>query len=307
MVLLIPIAFGVSIICFALITIAPGDPLNAVVASDAPQEVVDKIRTQYGFDRPLVVQYWKWLKRAATGDLGVSVATGRPVVAEISIALANTLLLAMAAFSVCIPLGLLLGGLAGYYADVPIVDKLVSLVAITGVSIPHYWFGLVLVIIFSIELQWLPSMGAPPGGQIWNPASLPYVVLPAVTLAMIPMGVIARTTRATVAEVLSHEFIHGLEAKGLPQHKVLFHVARNAAPTVLAVIGLQFVVLLGGSILVETVFSWPGSGLLLNNAIFQRDMPLLQGTVLVLAFLFISANLAIDIVQTLLDPRIRRH
>jgi peptide/nickel transport system permease protein len=175
--------------------------------------------------------------------------------------------------------------------------------------VPHYWLGMVLVIVFSVLLNWMPPGGAGPGGSTemaWDFEHLKHMVLPAVTMSVIPMGIIARTVRALVAEILAQEFIIGLRAKGLTDTGIFLHVVKNAAPTALAVMGLQLGYLLGGSILIETVFSWPGTGFLLNSAIFQRDLPLLQGTILVLATFFVVLNLLVDVVQTLLDPRIAR-
>jgi peptide/nickel transport system permease protein len=177
------------------------------------------------------------------------------------------------------------------------------------VSVPHYWLGLVLTIVFSVKLGWLPAMGAGPGGSgewLWDSAHLRHIVLPAATLCVIPMGIITRTVRALVGETLQQEFVVALRARGLSDAAIFRHVARNAAPTVLAVAGLQVGYLMGGSILVETVFAWPGTGFLLNTAIFQRDIPLLQGTILVLCLFFVGLNLLVDIVQPLVDPRMGR-
>ena len=166
-----------------------------------------------------------------------------------------------------------------------------------------------LVIIFSVELNVLPSFGMGPGGSTawqWNAEHLKHLVLPVITLSVIPMGIITRTIRATVAEILNQEYVQTLHAKGLLNHQVLLHVVKNAAPTTLAIMGLQLGYLLGGSILVETVFQWPGTGSLLNSAIFERDLPLLQGTILVLAMFFVLLNLFVDIVQSMIDPRMVR-
>ena len=189
------------------------------------------------------------------------------------------------------------------------MDRVASFVSVVGVSVPHYWLGMVLVIVFSTQLMWLPPTGAGPGGSgEWAAdwAHFRHMILPAVTMSVIPMGIIARTVRALVAETLSQEFVVGLRARGLTDLGVFLHVAKNCAPTALAVMGLQLGYLLGGSILIETVFSWPGTGFLLNAAIFQRDLPLLQGTILVLALFFVVLNLAVDILQGLFDPRIER-
>ncbi|MEZ5818258.1 MAG: ABC transporter permease [Hyphomicrobiaceae bacterium] len=304
----VPISLGVTVLVFALVHIAPGDPLNAVVGGDAPADVVEKLKADYGFDKPLPVQYARWLGRAVSGDLGLSVVNNQPVANALANAIPNTLMLAVVATSFGFVLGALLGGLAGYYQGTWI-DKLATAFGVAGVSIPHYWLGIVLVIIFAVELQWLPATGIGPGGSegwAWDWLHVRHLVLPAITLSVIPCGIITRTVRATVAEILSLEFVQALSAKGLLHRRIMMHIVKNAAPTVLAVMGLQLGYLLGGSILVETVFNWPGTGYLLNDAIFRRDIPMLQGTILVLALFFVGLNLLVDVVQTLVDPRMRR-
>lgn len=304
----LPIALGVTLFVFSLVHLAPGDPLSAVVAPDTPREVVERLKADYGFDRPLPVQYLKWLGRAASGDLGLSTATGRPVGKEIAGAVANTFVLAIGAAMLGFVLGCLFGGVAGYFAGTAL-DKVAMLLALIGLSIPYYWLGIVLVIIFAVELNLLPAMGMGPAvseGGIWGWAQLRHMILPVIALSVVPLGIVSRTIRACVAEVLSQEFVQALRARGLGEARVLRHVIKNVAPVALAVIGLQLGYLLGGSILVETVFSWPGTGFLLNDAIFRRDIPLLQGTILVLAMFFVVLNLVVDVLQSALDPRIRR-
>ncbi len=304
----VPIGLGVTVLVFALVHIAPGDPISAIVPPDAPEEMVQELRKAYGFDRPLPIQYATWLGRVLMGDLGRSVARGREVVDELTLAVPNTLILAVGGTLLGFTLGAFFGGVAGYFQG-RWIDKLATATAITGVSVPHYWLGLVLVIIFSVELNVLPSFGMGPGGSTawqWNAEHLKHLVLPVITLSVIPMGIITRTIRATVAEILNQEFVQTLHAKGLLNHQVLLHVVKNAAPTTLAIMGLQLGYLLGGSILVETVFQWPGTGSLLNSAIFERDLPLLQGTILVLAMFFVLLNLFVDIVQSMIDPRMVR-
>jgi peptide/nickel transport system permease protein len=303
-----PVAIGVSIICFLLVHIAPGDPLASILPADAPQEVVDQVRAAYGLDKPLPVQYALWSWKVLHGDLGNSIATRRAVSDEVMRAVGNTMILAAVATAIGFTLGALFGFVAGYFRR-SLLDRAASLVAVLGVSVPHYWLGMVLVIIFSVELNWLPPTGAGPNGSAaWRPDAehLRYIILPAATMAVIPMGIIARTVRSLVADILEQEFVQGLRAKGLGELGVLRHVVANAAPTALAVMGIQLGYLLGGSILIETVFAWPGTGFLLNAAIFQRDLPLLQGTILVLAMFFVVLNLVVDVVQTALDPRIKR-
>ena len=304
----IPIMFGVAIVCFALVHISPGDPLVSILPPDASVELQNQLRAIYGFDRSYPEQFLRWLSRALQGDLGNSIATGRPVTSEVFNAVGNTLVLAVTATLIGFTLGSLFGFVAGFYRD-SWIDKLASAISVVGVSVPHYWLGMVLVIIFSVELMWLPATGAGPGGSsawAWDWAHMQYLILPAVTMSVIPMGIVARTVRALVADILQQEFVTALRAKGLLSRGVLAHIVKNAAPTALAVMGLQLGYLLGGSILIETVFSWPGTGFLLGQAIFQRDLPLLQGTILVLAMFFVILNLLVDVAQTALDPRLQR-
>jgi peptide/nickel transport system permease protein len=275
---------------------------------DASAEMQKQLRTLYGFDRSLPEQFFSWIGRALKGDLGTSIASSRPVTAEVFKAVGNTLMLASFATMIGFFFGALFGFVAGYFRG-SWIDKIASFFSVFGVSVPHYWLGMVLVIIFSSQLGWLPATGAGPGGSdnwVWNWEHVKHLILPAITMSVIPMGIISRTIRALVADTLAQEFIVGLRAKGLSEFGVFKHILKNVAPTALAVMGLQLGYLLGGSILIETVFSWPGTGFLLNSAIFQRDLPLLQGTILVLAMFFVLLNVVIDIVQGALDPRISR-
>jgi len=302
----IPTLLGVTIIIFSLMHLAPGDPINAMLPSDAPQEVVEMIREQMGFNKPLPVQYWRWLQRVAVGDFGNSIATRRPVLDDMREALGNTFLLAVSAACLGFTLGVVLGTTAAFFQG-RWLDKVVSAVAITGVSLPHYWVAILLIIVFSVELNWLPAMGI--RATSGEPAPwdlLRHMILPTVALSLIPMGVIMRLTRASVLEILSQEFVMTLRAKGLWARTITRHIVKNAAPPILTLMGLQFGYLLGGSVLVETVFSWPGSGFLLNLSIFQRDIPVLQGVILVLAAFFVLLNLCVDILHSVIDPRIRR-
>lgn len=297
----LPIIVGVSLICFLLVHLAPGDPASALIPDDTPPEVAAQIRAAYGFDQPLPLQYLRWLGNVATGDLGLALSTRRPVIEEVLPAVANTLRLAAGAIVLACVAGVLLGTLAAYRAG-RVSDRAISAVGISGMSVPQYWLGIVLVIVFSVELGLLPAtgMGDPDASLAtrWT-----HMILPTITLATVPAGVIARSVRSAVSEVLQQEYVQALEAKGLPSRWIVAHVAKNAAPALLAIMGLQFANLLGGSILVETIFAWPGSGYLLNSAIFLRDLPLMQGTVLVLALFFVLTNLAVDLLQMVLDPR----
>ena len=304
----LPIMAGVALVCFALVHLAPGDPLVSILPPDASADLQAQLRTLYGFDRSLPEQFFTWVWRALQGDLGTSIASNRPVATEVMTAVVNTLRLAVVATMIGFFFGCLFGFVAGYFRN-SWVDRGASLLSVLGVSVPHYWLGMVLVIVFAAQLNWLPATGAGPGGSdnwAWNWAHIQHMLLPAITMSVIPMGIVARTVRALVAEILAQEFVVGLRAKGLTHLGVFRHVVKNAAPTALAVMGLQLGYLLGGSILIETVFAWPGTGFLLNSAIFQRDLPLLQGTILVLAMFFVVLNVVVDIIQSLLDPRIAR-
>jgi peptide/nickel transport system permease protein len=304
----LPVALGVSVVCFLLVHIAPGDPISAMTAGNAPKEAIDEIRRAYGLDQPLPVQYAIWLGKVLTGDLGTSISNGQPVAREVAGAVGNTLIIAIVASVVAFSLGAILGTVAGYLQGTAF-DRIATTIGIIGVSVPHYWLGMVLVIIFSVELNWLPAMGAGPHGPAlteWTRVDVAHMLLPALTMAAIPLGIITRTIRAIVADILSQEFVQALRAKGLKGGRIFRHLIKNAAPSALAVMGIQLGYLLGGSILIETIFAWPGTGMLLNNAIFQRDIPLLQGTVLVLAMFFVGLNLIVDLLQSLIDPRIRR-
>jgi peptide/nickel transport system permease protein len=301
----VPILLGVSFVVFLLMKMVPGDAADIMIPPEAPKEVAAMIRARFGLDQPIHIQYLRWLRAMASGDFGTSIFTNQPVANELFGALANTLKIALPAGILGFSLGILLGALAAYYSGTWL-DKLFSAFAITGVSLPHYWVGMVLVAIFAVMLNLLPGQGMGPDGfpSTWEHAK--HLILPVVTLSLIPMGVVSRLIRANVLEIRSMEFVSALTAKGLKGRRVLFHILKNAAPSALALMGLQFGYLLGGSILVETVFNWPGSGSLMNLAIFRRDIPVLSATILVLASIFVAINILVDVLQALLDPRIRR-
>jgi peptide/nickel transport system permease protein len=302
--LAVPVLFGVSLVVFTLVHIAPGNPIDLLLPPEASPEVIAQVKAAFGFDKPVYVQYLLWLRNALTGNFGVSIFNAQPVLGQLLVALGNTFLLAIFAAALGFGLGVALG-LTAALNHGRWLDKLCSGIATTGVSLPNYWAAIVLVLFAAVFHNWLPAQGM-------GPESLPivdrlrYLVLPVVSLSLIPMGVIGRFVRATALEVLSQEFVVALAAKGLTRGPVIRHVCKNAAPPVLALMGLQCGYLLGGSILVETVFNWPGSGYLLNLAIFRRDIPILQATVVVLAFFFVVLNLAVDVAQAAIDPRLRR-
>ena len=305
----VPIAFGVSVVCFSLVYLAPGDPLQTILPADASAETIALVKAAYGFDQPLPIQFLKWLWHVLQGDFGQSIATRRPVILEVSGALYNTATLALFAVPIAFSIGFAMGATAGFNPG-KWIDRVLTGTAVLGVSLPNYWFGIVLVIVFAVQLMALPATGMGMHGSDgfsvlrWDDAR--FMVLPVITLSMVPIGISARTTRAAVAEVMNQDFVITLRAKGLSEAAIVRHVLKNALPQVLAVMGLQFGYLMGGSILVETVFTWPGSGFLLSKAIINRDVPVLQGTILLLALIFVATNLLVDLLQSLIDPRIRR-
>jgi len=276
-----------------------------LVPPSAPQSLKDEINRIYGLDRSLFEQYFLWLGQLMTGNLGLSLVSSRPVAGELFAAMLNTLQITLISAVIGFGLGILFGAISALNAG-KWPDRLFTLVSIAGVSVPHYWLAILLVTVFSVQLNVLPAQGMGPAGfpatwEQWRP-----MIMPIFTLSLIPMGVVGRLVRASVLEVLSQEFVQALGAKGLRNRQVRLHVAKNAAPAVLAVMGLQFGYLLGGSILVETVFNWPGTGKLLNQAIFTNDMPIIQATVLVLSIMFVLVNLGVDVAQAAIDPRMRR-
>ena len=305
----IPIALGVSVVCFSLVYLAPGDPLQTVLPPDATAETIAIVKHAYGFDRPIPVQYVIWLWHVLQGDFGRSISTQRPVILEVAGSIANTAMLALFAVPISFATGFAMGAVAGCFPG-RWMDRLVTGAAVIGVSLPNYWLGLVLVILFAVQFMVLPASGMGMSGSsafiLWHWSDAKFLILPVVTLTMIPIGIIARTTRAAVADVRSQDFVTTLRAMGLSEAAIIRHTLKNASPQVLAVMGLQFGYLMGGSILVETVFTWPGSGFLLNKAIINRDIPVLQGTILALALVFVATNLVVDLLQALFDPRIRR-
>ena len=301
----VPILIGVSIVVFALIRMAPGDAADLLIPPETPKEVAAQIRTKLGLDKPMYVQYVRWLGRMLRGDLGISIVTNEPVAASLLSALGNTLLLAVPAALLGFTLGTTLGALAAFHRGT-LLDRVFSATAITGVSLPHYWVGIVLVAIFAVTLNALPAQGMGAGGFPVTWEQVRHLILPVFTLSLIPMGVVSRLVRANVLEIIGQEFVGALRAKGLLDRRVLAHIMKNAAPSVMALMGLQLGYLLGGSILVETVFNWPGSGGLMNLAIFRRDVPVLSATILAIAALFVLINIVVDVLQAAVDPRIRR-
>jgi peptide/nickel transport system permease protein len=309
LIMTIPILLGVTIICFALVQIAPGDPVQNLVRPDANPEDVARLRAYYGLDQPVVIQYVLWLWRVLGGDLGMSIANNMPVAGEVFRAFGNTIIVALISVVVAFVLSMVLGVIAATRQG-GIVDRLVTALAVFGISVPTFWLAVVLVIVFAVNLNWLPATGMGASGSDafnyfdWD--DFKFAIMPIIAFALPPLAIMTRTTRSSLSEILNQDFIQTLRAKGLSEFSIILHAVRNIMPSAIAMLGLQLGYLIGGSVLVETVFTWPGTGFLLNKAILTRDIPLLQGTILVLATVFVLINLVVDLAQSLVDPRIKR-
>ena len=296
---LVPVLLGVTLLVFAMVWVSPGDPVLAILGESAQgidRASLEELRRAYGLDRPLAVQYLDYLGSVLQGDLGVSVRSGRTVVAEIATRLPATLLLAGAGMTIAIAIGLSLGVVAALRRGTWI-DYLAVLVALLGVSVPVFWSGLLMMMLFALTLEWLPASGI---------GSWRHLVMPAAAIGFASSAFIARITRSSMVDVLRQDYVRTARAKGLPPARVdLGHALRNALLPVVTVVGLQFGSLLGGAVLTETVFAWPGIGRMLVDAIRSRDRPLVQGTVLFVATGFILVNLLVDLSYAALNPRIR--
>lgn len=286
----------VAITIFLLVRILPGDPARVIAGVLASDVDVQRIRTQLGLDQPIWTQARIFLFDLVRGDLGVSARTSSPVTLEILARLPNTAILAALSLLIAIAVGLPLGAWAAARAGT-LADLSVSALVVFGISMPVYWLGLMLIILFSIKLRWLPAAGFD------SAASL---ILPSITLAAFSVAFVARITRSSMLEVLRQDYVRTARAKGVRAERVLWrHALRNALAPVVTVIGLQFGQLLGGAILTETVFGWPGMGRLLVDSIFSRDYPMVQGLVIVFAFMFAIVNLIVDLLYERIDPRVR--
>ena len=303
----IPTILGVSVIMFFLLFVAPGDPLATLLPPDAAQEDKDRLAEEMGLNKPIIVQYGIWLSNAVQGDLGRSFHNNVPVMDEVTSALKNTFILAFTAAVLSIAAGVVLGTIAAFNHG-RLVDKIASGIAITGLSLPNYWVAILLIVLFSVTWGVLPAQGMKTIGGSGSGTLdiMKHMAIPVIALMMISVGIITRMMRTSVLEVLEREWVTALRAKGLEPWNVIIHVVKNAAPSVITVVGLDFGYLVGGSILVESVVNWPGAGGLLALAIQRRDIMVVQGTVLTLAIIFVLLNLAVDILNTFIDPRIRR-
>jgi len=321
--MLAPVLIGVSIIAFSLIHIAPGDPARTMLGERATQEQLNEIREKYGLDKPLYVQYGIWLNGVLHGDLGRSITTHEQVSKEIFDRFPNTVELSIAAMLFAI----VIGGIAGVISaskQYSITDYTFMGIALFGISMPVFWLGIMLMMIFGVWLGWLPIGGRidllipyqrVTGFMVFDSiitgnlealiSVLRHLILPAIALGTIPMAMIARVTRSSMLEVLRQDFIRTERAKGLSERAVIYkHAVRNAMVPVVTVIGLNTGLLLAGAILTETVFSWPGLGRLVVEAVYERDYPLVVGSILIFAIIFVIVILITDIFYTYIDPRI---
>ena len=303
---MILVVFGVSLVVFGLIHITPGDPARIMLGPQASDAEVQRLRHQLGLDRPVPVQYALWLGHALRGDFGKSIVLRRPVLDEITDRFGNTAILATAAIAISFPLGIVLGVAAAVRRG-SWLDRLIMLGATWGLSLPSFWFGLMLIILFSLLLRWLPGTGmtSPVGGGGLVDVGR-HLVLPAVALAVVPLAVIARYTRSAMLEALGQDYVRTARAKGLGELVVVWgHVFRNTLVALVTMLGLQIGFLLAGAVYIENVFTWPGIGQMLVDAILKRDFPLVQGGVLLVSTVYVLVNLITDVTYAYLDPRIR--
>ena len=302
----LPVILGVSVVIFLLIQLAPGDATTALLGPQASEAAKVELRHALGLDQPLPVQYFAWLSRTASGDFGTSIATQRPVITLVAPRFVNTLVLTIASLLLAMAIGYSVGLFAALRKN-SAFDRLTISATLLAGSAPPFWLGLILVLLFAIQLHWLPVSGmqdlAGEGGAF---DLLRHLVLPAVTTALGPAAIITRIVRASVVDAAQSPHVRVARAKGLTRAALIRrHVVRNALPPIITVTGLQLGYLLGGALLTEVVFAWPGLGSLLYDSITARDLPVLQATTLVIALAFVLANIVVDTINASLDPRLR--
>jgi ABC-type dipeptide/oligopeptide/nickel transport system permease component len=295
-VLTIPVLVGVATLVFALIHMIPGDPAQSMLGESAAPADVDALRQKLGLDRPLAVQYGSFLAGLVKGDLGTSLRTGAPVTSQIAERMPATFELAVAAMIVAMVVSIPLGVIAAVWRGTA-VDHSAMALALAGISIPNFWLGPLLALIFGVELGWLPVSGR--GG-------LDHLVLPAISLGAALAAILARMTRATLLEELRELYVRAARARGVSRVRaVLAHALRNSLIPIVTIAGLQFGAVLTGAVITETIFSWPGIGRLLIQSIGFRDYPMVQGCILLIAVTYVAVNLLTDVLYGVLDPRIR--
>ena len=304
---LVPVLLGVSIVTFLILHLAPGDPLVLMLPPDASLEVREMVSERLGLDKPLPVQYVIWLGKMVVGDMGKSYYSNRPVIDEITARFPNTVILAVSSLAFATIVGTLLGILAALRRGT-IVDRVAMVVAVFGWSMPPFWIGLLLIIFFGVNLGWLPTSGmisaTAAKGSLLDISK--HLILPSLTLGLRHMSYVARLTRSSMLDVLGDDYVRTARAKGLRDRVVIGrHALRNALIPLVTVFGVAAGRLLGGAVVVETVFGWPGLGLLVVQGILARDFPLVQGSIMVIAATFVGVNLLVDLTYSWIDPRIR--
>lgn len=293
----IPTVLAVVLLVFVLFSVVPGSIVSSM-SDDSDPQVELRMKKQLGLDDPVYVRFGAYIAKLATGDFGTSFRTRESVTAMIAKRAWPTLQLIFAAMAFAVIIGVPLGFIAALQPG-SIVDTIAMVVAVSGLSIAKFWLGLVLMYLFALKLGWLPSFGYGDGG-------LKYLLLPAVTLGVSPMALLARTTRAAVLEIMTADFVRTARSKGMSETRVVkWHVMRNALVLILTTMGLQFGALMGQAVVVEKLFSWPGIGSLLVDSVLQRDIPAVQGSILVVVLAFLAINLLIDVLYGVIDPRIR--
>ena len=302
----IPVLLGITIIVFLIMSLIPGDPATAILGSYATPENVKKLNQDLGLDKPMVQRYGIWLGNMLTGDFGRSYSLNRPVLDEILERFNATLILAGTSFVLCSVLGILAGVISAA-RQYGLADKAITFVVLIGISVPSFFLGMMMILLFAVKLRWLPVSGMYAiygGGDL--PDLLNHLVMPALALAAVAMGVIARLSRSAMLEVLRQDYIRTARAKGVPERRVIMgHALRAAMVSIIPVLGIQAGFVLSGAIYIEIVFQWPGVGRMLVDAILKRDLLLVQGGVVFVAACYVVFNIAVDVAQSLLDPRIK--
>ena len=300
----LPVLLLVSLIAASIMELVPGDPAALIAGQNASDLEIAAVREQLGLNRPFIARLGNWYLDLARGDLGDSILLNRPVTQAIAERVPVTLALAGSALLLTVAIGLPCGVIAAVHANTWI-DQAVLTFALIGVSVPNFWLSLMLIVLFGVMLDWLPAGGYIPFAD--DPLGWARsLILPAISLALLQVGLLARITRATMLEVLQQDYVRTARAKGLPVVLVIGkHALRNVLVPVITVIGISFGLLLSGSVVIETVYSLPGMGRLLANAVFGRDYPLIQGGLLVTAAVLVLLNLVVDLLYAVVDPRVR--
>ncbi len=294
----------VAVLVFFITRLAPGDPAAIMLGDQATVADIAKLRAQYGFDKPMLVQFGFWLKELAQGNLGQSIFLQMPVTEALASRAEPTFFLTIFAVALACLIGIPCGIVSAVWRG-RVVDQVFTGIAMLGASIPSFWFGLILMQIFAVKMGWFPVAGyGDPGAPLWD--RLHHLLLPAVVLGVLNSALIIRFTRASMLDVLSDDYVRTARAKGLNERRVILrHALRNALIPVVTVIGLTAALMIGGAVVTETVFGLPGVGNLVVSAVQRRDYPVIQGALLAIAVIYVLINLAIDLLYTLIDPRVR--